>query len=1759
MISLTGLEKKEILNHSAPMEIFPSSGMLSPNHTQTLQITFSPVFKNYEFISQINLLTGSFGESKLFVKGIGASSNIALDCDMLNFGSLRVGTKKVMKVAVKNSGILPTRFHLESSDISFTTDPEVFVVEGMCEVTISILFCPRTVGRIKSNLLIVSSGLNDYQTLVLELQGIGSYPDIYVLTRQIDFGVALFMTRNIKPIEIENKGNAEAEITFFCSHPGIYLENEGDSALIKPLSTQIFNLVYVPQVVETLDSKIIIRSSDSRAFEFVASVKGSVGVPKLVFEPAEVVEGLRFDTVSLFKTVQKQFVIKNDGNIVLKFNILAEKINETTIMDSSSQDNCQLQTAIDDIFRVEPSTGSLQVGQSKVITVKFTPLSVKEYQHDLILSYDYQSQRAPMFGRGGQFIMQMDNHLRSLDFGICRINRVFQKALKLKNLGNLGFRYLIRPEPRSHNWQEYGIEVSEFMKSSDENKVISNLDWENEMVAQGFKLSKHQGFCSPAGFVDIIVNFLPQSEAVHGMGLRIFYEDKFIDVEVRGQGASPKLSLFDPLTRKFISSDGKSIIDIGVHPVDSSYGHTMQLINDGAFGLDFYVQPMTLAEFDVGPVRGFIEAQDSIPITIKFRASSDSKFHSPLKIFWEKESLKSTVVGKGGLGKMQLLFSGQDSIDKGFNFGNLPLSSSNRKKFTVNNVGMVATTVLIDLVHDEFSISKGSEALAITQVSNMLYSGTLPNVDHMKWGSAIRLLLEPNMGILIAVKFSAKSIALASANLVVRTEFDKISMPVAGHGGTITLSHKGDLNFGEIACNYTYSRNITLMNAGSISANIFARFLLAGYPCTDENAAFVKFTEVYTGLDPRGGWARNQYCREKSMDPSKTKLNAREYWKLLSYMVLKHLVKDEVHESSKTKVVQGRRASLVGIMTNSHARISATGLKKISSNLNASTHFKRKQMFYHLITTIQLTSQSTCRVKPFIKAEPSVVQLPSYGDICYKVEVNVATEAPVIGTLSLTSDIPNTMPYEIPISLQPKSVNIICDDTRILNFHRQPLGGSESIIRTFSNVGKKDITFKFINPNTSLAINPQKGLLKMGTSISVTFTFRPVDESIQNADIIFEPDCSQPIKLKIYGGGGHAIASLSRYKRFDFGHCMIGKDTVSYLPIYNEGNAVLHLTRFELVETATFFKGPDWPSSRISLFPGKNFNLPIVFNPSDESVSPGRLIVGTNSESFEIELTGSGREAVLIVSKVALEFSECLIGNSYEQKLGLKNIGDVNYPVTFKLEKEFPDIEFVPSSMLITPFTENFVIVSYTPSRETKATVVLTIHSPYSTHKVPLLLHAGTASLEFDSTILDFGLFEKSTKPTLNLIFKNTGTVRTSYLVKDPNKPSMFHISQPRGNLLPGKSVEVPIVHVRHEIEEFEHKLIVKTDLINKIYNIKTRGQCEQTVIHHEEFSMLNLGTCPVLESSSKPLSFKNYGKFPLSYNIKANYPLKVVPPVGTVEGDQTETVLVTWSPSGAYELRGQIVMETNIGNFNINIRGKAIFPDLSVDNMYIDFGICAVDHVYKRKIVVENHGKVSSKFVIPDSKDPSFWVSQKTGVLQPKETSEIEIFFKPNAIQRFMSSILVECRGIHYKEIATIGVGGVHKLEIIPSCIDLGKTFTPFTIIGRLPFNLQSYATIALKNSGDVLLEAGFFSKEDPQCKLILPEPVAVTTGQTTKCIFGIKSQSVGPFSYEIEIRTLEGSYFVPITGIVVQIILTERNREILHSEKIAAVCVYF
>ncbi|KAJ3356100.1 hypothetical protein HDU91_005601, partial [Kappamyces sp. JEL0680] len=1631
-----------------PVFFFPSSGTLIGGGTQEVDLEFVASIPQADIFTLLTLQSGDYNCQDILIQATGASSLLQVEPKVLDYSTLRVGTKKTLALSIMNQGLLPCKFYLENMNNQFVGEPEQGQLIGGEEREALVTFYPTKVMQANTLLRVHCISKNVVPPVDIVIRGSASYPKLQIAAKVIDFGTALFKSVNKRRLEVQNIGAAEALIDFECNHADVTIDTSLENALqVLPNQTKTLTILYQPQVVERLSVKAFVKSSDNRGETFSLHIKGDVGIPKLTIIPKNAMESLDFGVMRLGKTYTKTFTIVNDGTIFISYKTFVEHIDVTHIGDA--ENSGRRVTNLSCPITVLPVEGRLGVGESVEISIAFAPTILADYRYEFRLAYEYQNLISTIHGVGGRSAPKIMSPFEDFDFELCRLGRVYQKTIQIYNRGNLGFYYHIRPEPANGDISVYAKERILIEDETEQAKEIgqdhSGEQWAKDLAKIGMAVLNPNGYCGPEAKIDVVVQFCPVIEAAVKQKFLFFHDEKFDSFTVNGWASSASLQIFDPHTKVTIDANSVPDIHIGVHPVNLTFNYNFELVNPGPFGVDFLLQPMSSTEYEVFPLRGYIEPNSRIPLALSFRPSSESKFHSNLRVIWEGESLKANIYGDGGVGRLEIKFvEERDLMLKSLDFGMVPFNTPCRKRFFLSNFGMVGVTAYLDTEHEDYTITLMGEPIESHRITAFK-----PNRDTFStWDTSLKLYLPPGHAIQVGARYLPRNSTNSVGNITIRSDSGNFTVPLKGKGGTISLSHKGDLEFGDISCNYVYSRKITVTNGGSIPSNIIAAWLVVGH-ASETPEPFVNLAENYGSLDPRSQWARKQLCAEKKGIEFKSQLSGRDYWQLIVLMVRKDAAKNRIsnpdHSTSTIADVSSRR-----------------GMGGAGSH-----HFKRRQMFYFLITSNQLTSQASLRVKPFIRVHPPMISLPSYGDAVFTVDMNLGSEDTFLATLVIKPDIPNSARYEIPLTATPKIVNILCDDTRILNFYRQPMGETESIVRKFTNLGHKDVPYKFLNPNSSLTIAPSKGLLKIGQSIMVTFSFKPSDESVQSGDVIFEPLFSHPIRFKMFGGGGYAKASLSRYRRFDFGHCMIGKDTVSCLPILNEGNALLHMVKFELQETDTFFRGQGWPTDRVSLFPGKSYNLPLVFNPHEENPQPGNLTISTVSETFDIELIGLGREAVLIVSKVALEFSECLMGNTYEQKLGLKNIGDVNYPVTCHLEKEFPDITFSPSTLTINPFSENFVNITYMPSHQTKTTVVLTLSSPYSSHKVPIMVHAGVAFIEFNQPELDFGMFERTTKPSLVMTMRNSGTVKTNFYIKDVVKPSIFSIEPTKGILYPKKSIDIKVTHTRHEVSNFNEKLAVKTDLIDKTYYVRVVGQCEETVLHEDEFAMANMGICPVLEPSSKAISFKNYGKFPLRFQIQSAYPLKVHPTEGEVAGGETGSVMVTWTPSGAYELRTQLVLSTNIGKYQILVRGKSMFPEVALSNNYIDFGVCATGYNYHQSFVLENRGKVKLTYSIPPCKEPSYVCSITQGVLEPKESIQVELLFTPRALGKLTGSLIVDCKGIHYKEVVLVGMGGLMDLDLLPLALNLE----------RCPYGLKLYESIKVHNKGEVTLHVDFSS----------------------------------------------------------------------------------
>ncbi|KAL7754347.1 hypothetical protein RI367_000328 [Sorochytrium milnesiophthora] len=1633
--------------HCPALTVFPMSGTLFPESQEQIDVTFAPNLVNRHVRCKYIIRCQELVDIPLQIDGVGASAVVTASTDVVKFGTVRIGCSTSRTVQIRNSGNLTAKFWIDCKSGSFACTPEQGVLEGNGTVDLTVTFNPSHSTTVKS-VLEITYGVDEHVTTLVfvRLVGAGGYPDIVVHTKEVDFGVALYNCDNVVPLDVENRGDADASLTFQCYHPAISLKGVDNKATTVPgHSIKQIHVVYRPMFIETLDVKLYVRSSDSRSDSFVVLVHGRVGVPKIAITPQDLWDNLDFGVCKVGESYTKELQLKNDGNIAIKYALALEEPEDSADERSS-------------LFHLQTGPGTLEVGEATVVVVTFRPRDMQEASLSLSLSYNGYTTTAPVKGTGGQVRLALFPPIRSVDFGICRLKRHYSREVTFKNSGNYGVRF-----------------VAMFL-DMDGNRLSETGDERGG----GFVLATPLGFCDAMSNASVRVLFTPVAESTVRATLRVSYEDQYQDIMLVGQGAVSKLGVRGRSGQALHSG---SVVEFGIHPVNQEATAVVRLVNEGPFGIDFFVQPLSVSEFGVKPAKGFLEVEESVALTVTFQPAEECPYETPLKILWEGAPIDLRMHGAGGMGKIEVRFCDQKDADlKGIDFGVVPLSTVIEKRLYLVNCGQVDVSVMVSMTDSDILMGVLPDPVEVDAKPSTAMSATARMVTH--WTGRHGGIIPSMHAIELAVKYIAKSQHQSYAVLTIETGGEAASMEMKGRGGTILLSHKGDLQFGDIAVNHAYQRRLLLQNSGSIPSLMTLEWHVVGQPALS-GGHVVQFKDSFSATDPRSGWARRYALRDK-LDMQNYTVTARDHWAMVRAMVYKRPLYDVPDKVSALSPGMGGGGQSLGphplkqmlseSLTSfdqlkvSSSTLSSTGASSFMSAQRQTQqtviHAKRRAAFFGLISSSAMTSQMAPRAPSVIKVEPASFLLPAYGDVELRIEVNLPTQDTYMATLSCKPNVANASTYEIAFTATPKFVSVIVDDSRILNFGRQNIGHREVLRRIFTNVGQKDFAFQLNHENKHLGIFPIRGNVKVGASVAVEFSFEPVDQAEYTHPIFFQPDCSQPVRLPFYAAGGRAKMTLSKYKRFDFGHCMIGKDTQSSLPIENEGDAILHLTRFELVPNESFFKGPEWPTQRVSVPPGDKYELPLIFNPPIENPAPGKLVVGTTSESFEIQLTGVGKEAVLIVSQMLIEFSDCLIGNMYTRKLELKNVGDVNYPVQFKVEGTVTGLEFVPQSLTVKPFSETTVDIVYRPTRETKTITTLNIASPYSSTVIPLSLHAGHAKLLLSTNQLDYGLFEKSAHPAQEFIIRNSGTINTAYSLKQSRKPALLQLTNARGAIPPGKEVVVSATFVSTEIGVFDEHIAIRTDLQNTQHKVRVTGQCEEAIVHPDEFSLINIGICPVLEVTSRSFDLKNYGKYPLRYQLKNVYPIKVSRAVGEIVGGETETITLSWNPSGGYELRTQMHIATNIGTFPVIVRGKAAFPDLALRKNYFDFGVCAVGHTYTDVLTLTNRGKVPLSWSIPTVRD-CYNASPMHGSLAVKESADITVSFKPNAIGRFASNFIIECKGLNFKEVALIGVGGFMKLDM-PSVLNLGQC----------PCDYALYKDIVLTNNGEVPLVLTFYDQ---------------------------------------------------------------------------------
>eukprot|EP00741_Cyanophora_paradoxa_P002489 tig00000076_g2413.t1 len=589
-------------------------------------------------------------------------------------------------------------------------------------------------------------------------------------------------------------------------------------------------------------------------------------------------------------------------------------------------------------------------------------------------------------------------------------------------------------------------------------------------------------------------------------------------------------------------------------------------------------------------------------------------------------------------------------------------------------------------------------------------------------------------------------------------------------------------------------------------------------------------------------------------------------------------------------------------------------------------------------------------------------------------------------------------------------------------------------------------------PYTSrVTVDPREGELKTGDAVRVHFVFHPLREGLTAKPIFFDPLTAAPLRFKVLAGGGAYRLACGTALRHELGRCMMNAWTVGSVRLRNEGTAYLPIRSIHLEESPVFKvwereressppgahrEGEDFPRGARQIPPGGHFDVPVLFNPPSEDQFVGRLIVRTKVDRFKVEVTGTGRHAVLTLSKSKSDFLACVIGNVYYDSLELSNVGDLQYPVDITLKEPFPDLDVTPSRLVVEAFRAARVTLTLRPtaSMDRLATVLL-VKTPYAEMEVPVHVQSGRVELEVTPR-LDFGHFQAGSSPRRTLAVRNAGDMACHWqLRRPPALNPLLRWSRTEGRLEAGAAVDLVATFVSPE-------------LLN-----------DATVVRAAEFALVSFGACPVGDPQTRSFVVQNYGGFPFTYTLRHVYPIKVNPLKGTIPGHGQETFTVRWVPNGGFEMHSSIKIVSNVGVLDVLVTGKGAYPEFAVDPPLVNFGVTAIGFHATRTISVRNTGLVSVEWSVPAVEAP-FSVQPDRGRLEPRASAPLEVTFAPGEGHRGRqgATFLVAARA-RYKEVSVAGVGGALDVRFEP----------PTAGLGVLPVGQAVRRTVVLENRSEV------------------------------------------------------------------------------------------
>ncbi|KND03878.1 uncharacterized protein SPPG_08927 [Spizellomyces punctatus DAOM BR117] len=373
---------------------------LQPGDKITIPMEFHPPKEQVQYHGEARFVH-NFGTALVRLAGTGASADLSTE-EVLDFGSLKVGSIGSKTLRLHNRGLLDCRYVLEivQPGQDFTLlDEEPFDREGVIESggveSLEVeCNCERLLegaASIVIRWLRVPRGA--WEELVIPLLVQVGMPVFRLQNMELDFHTTYINVNKTMEFTVTNDGNATCNWEAETESPVLVIEPEGGS--LQPGETVYLEVTFAPQDFDPLHHNINFYTD---AGTKTLMCYGIVGVPYLKIPEEDMF--MDFGIVAINKPHNHSVVFTNTGKRHIEF--------EITLIDVT-HDGIEMAPEDFDVFFINPTHDIIEPGGTVTITMQTIP---REYNaiyagEWMVRTRDGEQYRGRLTATGGKAIIKL--------------------------------------------------------------------------------------------------------------------------------------------------------------------------------------------------------------------------------------------------------------------------------------------------------------------------------------------------------------------------------------------------------------------------------------------------------------------------------------------------------------------------------------------------------------------------------------------------------------------------------------------------------------------------------------------------------------------------------------------------------------------------------------------------------------------------------------------------------------------------------------------------------------------------------------------------------------------------------------------------------------------------------------------------------------------------------------------------------------------------------------------------------------------------------------------------------------------------------------------------------------------------------------------------------------------------------------------------------------------------------------------------------